>query len=173
MTKNLTGKAPALGRAWRRAITLLLLVAAIGHHAGAEQAGAQQAGGAPIPVELNKLEPLPAAGGAPAGCRIYIVVGNPDPDPIAQLRLDLILFGSDGVIARRVALDLGPLPPRKTAVRLFDLQGQPCDGIGRVLVNDVLGCQPGGHGDKEIPEAHPACLDRLQLSSRARAELTK
>ncbi len=105
---------------------------------------------APIPLELNKLEPLPVPaappGGAAAatgGCRAYMVVTNPDPEPISQLRLDLILFGKDGVILRRIALDLGPLAPRKTAVRLFDLQGQPCDGMGRILVNDVLACQKG------------------------------
>jgi hypothetical protein len=53
--------------------------------------------------------PLPAptatpgnAGEVVAGCRVYVVVTNPDPEPIAQLRLDLILFGADGVIARRV-----------------------------------------------------------------------
>lgn len=139
---------------------------------------------APIPVELNKLEPLPAPAAAPgaaaasSGCRAYIVVTNPDPEPIEQLRLDLILFGKDGVILRRIALDLGPLAPHKTAVRLFDLQGQPCDGIGRMLVNDVLACQvgqagAGQHGTAPAEEQRQACLDRLQVSSRASAELAK
>ncbi len=135
---------------------------------------------APIRIELNKLEPLPAPAAAPgavpapsAGCRVYIVIANPDPEPIAQFRLDLILFGADGVIARRVALDLAPLAPHKTAVRLFDLQGQPCDAISRVLVNDVLACQFDKHDEVPAEEARVACLDRLQLSSRAKAELSK
>jgi hypothetical protein len=134
---------------------------------------------APIPVELNKLEPLPAPAAtadgstAAAGCRAYIVVTNPDPEPIEQLRLDLILFGKDGVILRRIALDLGPLTPHKTAVRLFDLQGQPCDGIGRMLVNDVLACQTGQPGSTAAHQERQACLDRLQVSSRASAELAK
>ena len=60
-------------------------------------------------------------------------------------------------------------------MRLFDLPGLSCDDIGRVLVNDVLACQPGQHEDAPPPadQARQACLDRLQLSSRARAELTK
>ncbi len=135
---------------------------------------------APIPLELNKLEPLPAPATAPgggaaasAGCRAYMVVTNPDPEPIEQLRLDLILFGKDGVILRRIALDLGPLAPHKTAVRLFDLQGQPCDGIGRMLVNDVLACQTGQPGNAPAEQQRQACLDRLQVSSRAKAELSK
>lgn len=135
---------------------------------------------APIPVELNKLEPLPAPAAAPgngaapsASCRAYIVVTNPDPTPITQLRLDLMLFGKDGVILRRIALDLGPLAPHKTAVRLFDLQGQPCAQIGRVLVNDVLACQTGQHDNAPAEEQRQACLDRLQVSSRASADLVK
>ena len=58
---------------------------------------------------------------------------------------------------------------------LFDLPGLPCDGIGRVLVNDVPACQPGQYEGTPPPAdpARQACLDRLQLRSRARAELTK
>ncbi|HTW27116.1 MAG TPA: Tat pathway signal protein [Acetobacteraceae bacterium] len=137
---------------------------------------------APIPLELNKLEPLTEGGPA---CRVYFVVTNPDKTEISQLRLDLILFGTDGIIARRVALDLGPLPPGKTSVRLFDLQGQACSGIGRVLVNDVLACKTGGGGAAPASSAtasataeppggeREACLDRLSLSSRAKVPLSK
>jgi hypothetical protein len=119
-----------------------------------------------IPLELNKLEPL----SAPAnGCRFYLVTSNPDAEPVTEFRLDLIVFGTDGVIARRVAVNLAPLPARKTAVRPFDLPGVPCDGVGRVLVNDVLACRIGLRVD---PPPSP-CLERLQLSSHARAELAK
>lgn len=125
-----------------------------------------EAAAAPIPLELNKLEPLPGP-----GCRFYMVVNNPDADPIAQLRLDLMLFGTDGVIAKRIALDLGPLAAKKTSVRLFDLPDAGCDSIGKVLVSDVLACQTG----KGTPADQPtqACLDRLAVSARGKVELTK
>jgi hypothetical protein len=145
-----------------------------------QDAIAQTKPGPQIPVELNKLEPLPAPAAAPGaadapsqGCRVYIVVSNPDPEPITQLRLDLMLFGTDGVVARRLAVDLAPLAPHKTAVRLFDAPGQPCEGIGRVLVNDVLTCQLDQHDDAPADQRRQSCLDRLQLSSRAKAELNK
>ena len=156
------------GRGWPAAGALMLAALTIAPSALAQSPP-------PVSIELNKLEPLaaPGAGASAAGCRVYIVVTNPDPALIEQLRLDLILFGTDGVIARRVALDLAPLAPHKTAVRLFDLQGQPCDGIGHVLVNDVLGCQFAKHDDKPADEPSQTCIDRLRLSSRARAELTK
>jgi hypothetical protein len=168
--------APHASRALRwAAATLLWLATGNGH-----DARAQTTPSVPISIELNKLEPIPAPTATPgngaevvAGCRLYIVVTNPDAEPITQLRLDLILFGADGVIARRVAFDLAPLTPHKTAVRLFDLPGQPCDGISRVLINEVLGCQFGKHEDASAGDLRPVCMDRLKLSSRAKAKLIK
>ncbi len=126
--------------------------------------------GEPLPLELNKLEPI--QGG---GCRVYLVASNPDAREIDPLRIDLVVFGTDEVISRRLAIDLGPLPPHKTAVRLFDLAGQSCEGIGHMLVNDVLACGPARDAatpvDSVVPRA--ACLDRLAPSSRTRAKLTK
>lgn len=144
--------------------------------AAAEPAGAPAGAPAstpakdPLPLELNKLEPI--AGGS---CRVYLVATNPDPREIDPLRIDLVVFGKDNVISRRLAIDLGPLAPHKTAVRLFDLAGQSCDQIGHMLINDVLACGPARDAatpvDSVVPRA--ACLDRLAPSSRAHATLTK
>ncbi len=129
--------------------------------------GAHAQAPAPIPLELNKLEPI-APG---AGCRVYMVVSNPDADPITQLRLDLMLFGTDGVISKRIALDLAPLAAKKTAVRLFDLADAACDSIGKILVSDVLACQGG---KAPAADQNPqVCLDRLQVTARGKVELTK
>jgi hypothetical protein len=125
---------------------------------------------APILLQLNKLEPLPEDG---PGCRVFFVVRNLNAEPIRQLRLDLVLFGTDGVIARRLALDLAPLAAHKTSVRLFDLKGLPCDEIGRVLINDVLACQDGTTSSTPSDQQRQGCLDRLSVSSLAKAPLTK
>jgi hypothetical protein len=106
-----------------------------------------------ITVELNRLE---TQGN---GCRVWMLLRNPGAEAVDPLRLDLLMFGKDGVIARRLALDVGPLPEQKTMARIFDLAGQPCDGIGSVLLNDVLACGP-------TPETRAACLPRLALASR-------
>ncbi|WP_237181115.1 Tat pathway signal protein [Roseomonas haemaphysalidis] len=108
----------------------------------------------PIGIELNRLE---AQG---ANCRVWMVARNPAADAVDPLRLDLILFGKDGIIVRRLALDIGPLPARKTQARIFDLAGQNCDGLGSILLNDVLACGP-------TAETKAACLPRLALTSRA------
>ena len=162
---------PSQSRPVRFTATLALLAVL---WTGISVAGSARAA-APIPLQLNKLEAL-AEGGT--GCRAYFVVSNPDTTPIQQLRLDLVVFGTDGVIARRVALDFGPLSAGKTAVRPFDLPDLACDSIGHVLANDVLSCQVGGQasgsqGTAPADQERQGCLERLTVSSRAKAELTK
>ncbi len=104
----------------------------------------------PVSVELNRLE------ARNEGCRVWIRVANPGA-AVDPLRLDLVIFGKDSVVNRRLALDLGPLPADKTMVRIFDLAGTACDGVGTILLNDVLACGP---------ETPAACLSRLAVSSR-------
>lgn len=56
--------------------------------------------------------------------------------------------------------EAGP-PPwwESTQARIFDVAGQGCDGIGAVLLNDLLACGP-------TPQMRNACLARLALNSR-------
>jgi hypothetical protein len=124
---------------------------------------------APLDVDLNKLESLSQDG---PGCRLYFLISNPDPNLIRQLRLELFVLGSDGVIARRVAVELGPLRAKKTAVRAFDLQGLACDNVSRILVNSVLACDTNG-GMPNADQQREACLDRLLISSHAKAAFAK
>ncbi|MCQ4158817.1 Tat pathway signal protein [Roseomonas sp. GC11] len=114
---------------------------------------AQKPAEARIGLELNRLEPRPE------GCRVWILLRNPGEEALDPLRLDLLVFGKEGVIARRMALDVGPLPAQKTMARIFDLAGQPCEGVGALLLNDLLACGP-------TPEGRAACLPRLALASR-------
>jgi hypothetical protein len=105
-------------------------------------------------VELNRLED---AGG---GCRLTLVVSNPGSQRFEQLKLDLVLFDTDGVVARRLAVETGPVRANKTVVRLFEAADLPCAGIGRLLLNDVVACS-GADGPVD------GCLDRLATASRA------
>jgi len=113
----------------------------------------------PLPVELNRLEQVSAPAEA---CRVWMVLANDAAGaaPIGSLRLDLVAFARDGQIARRVAVELGPVGAGRTGVRIFDLPGLACDGLSRLLVNDVLACRIGG-------QDAPDCADRLRATSRA------
>lgn len=115
-------------------------------------AGARAEDEPPIRLELNRLEPRETN-----TCRVWFVVENGRKAEIDPLRLDLVLFGRDGVVVRRLAVDVGPVPAARKVVRLFDLAGQTCDQLGEVLLNDLLQCGSGDGRD---------CLDHIALTSR-------
>ncbi len=121
----------------------------------------QAADDASVTVELNKLELQPTK-----ACRAYLVVDNASDATYQTLKLDLFVFRTDGVIDRRMLIDLAPVRPVKKAVKLFDLDGLACDGIGSLLVNGVTECR-----DAAGPVVD--CLARLRLTSRAAATLSK
>lgn len=114
----------------------------------------------PISVELNKLETIET------GCRIYVVVNNETEDDFDTLKLDLVLFRQDGIVDQRFFVDLAPLRKQKRIVKLFELGKVQCDDIGQFLVNDVVECRSG-------TTAVEGCLEKLSVSSRASAKLSK
>ena len=106
-------------------------------------------------LELNRLEPLAGA------CGMHLVLENATPAVHADLQLDLVVFGPDGVVARRVTLDASPVRAHKTSVFAFDVGDLACSAFGRVLLNDITGC---GVAD---------CVTPMAVSSRSGVELVK
>lgn len=102
----------------------------------------------------------------PRGCRLSLVFRNGTEGLLDTFKIDLVMFGQDDVIARRLIVDASPLRPQKTTVKLFDVGDLPCGGIATVLVNDLPGCTLDGDGRAE-------CLDRLKVRSKAPAALVK
>jgi hypothetical protein len=103
-----------------------------------------------IRVELNSSESVQGR------CRMSFVIENKGEAAIDSLKLDFAVFGTNGVVQRRLVAELGPLRRAKTVVKAFEIEGD-CASIGSLLVNDVTACAPGDAG---------ACLDRLVLASR-------
>ncbi len=106
-----------------------------------------------ILVELNSIE------SADNRCRLNFVIENKSDVAIESMKLDLVAFGTDGGILRRLITEMGPVRAAKTMVRAFAIDAD-CRQIGSILVNDVTACAPGEPG---------ACLDGLGLSSRLKA----
>lgn len=117
-------------------------------------------GGIGLAVELNKLE---AQG---ESCRAVFVVNNTTDKGYTAYKLDLVVFRPDGVIGRRVVVDLAPVRPEKRTVKQFDIDKMPCDEVGSLLVNDVVECGSGA-------SAADSCLTDLKVSSRAKVDFTK
>jgi hypothetical protein len=106
-----------------------------------------------VVIELNSAE------SADSRCRLNFVVENKSRVAIESMKLDLVVFGTDGGILRRLVTDMGPVRAIKTVVRVFVFDDE-CRQMAAILVNDVAACTPGEPG---------ACLDGLSLSSRVKA----
>lgn len=139
--------------------TLVIGIAAL---ASAGLAAAQDRKDAPtgLSLELNKLEDRDGS------CRAYLVFDNRTNDGFDSFKLDLVLFGTDGIIIRRMAVEAAPLRPEKKAVKLFDIAGTACAAIGGVLVNDVMTCHGGQREQSD-------CINQLTVASRVSATLMK
>ena len=105
-----------------------------------------------VRIELNSVE------NADNRCRLNFVIENKSRVAIESMKLDLVAFGGDGAILRRLLTEMGPVRAAKTFVRTFVIDDE-CGQLGAILVNDVTACTPGEPG---------ACLDGLVLSSRVK-----
>ena len=114
---------------------LTLLLPFSGTALAQDKASAQS----PLRIELNKVE---AAG-----------------ESWKSLKLDLFALDTEGVAAKRLAVEVGPLPSRKTLIKLFDFPGLNCSRFGRVLLNDVLTCE-GTTASRED------CLSAIETASK-------
>lgn len=117
-------------------------------------------GPAKIGVELNRLEDQSGS------CRAYLVVTNPGTTEFSGFALDLVIFDRGGTIMRRLAVDIAPVRPAKTSVKVFDIPETQCSAIGSILVNDVIHCRDA-NGDVA------GCVDRLSTSSKLAVSLMK
>ncbi|WP_417244034.1 hypothetical protein [Celeribacter sp.] len=119
---------------------------------------AQDAPAPPAPTPTLTID-LNAAEQTDTGCLVTFVADNKRPAGIAALVLETVLFDTSGQVTQMTMLDFATLPAHSTRVRQFNIAGQPCDGIGRVLFNGVQTCDGG--------DATPAqCAAALAVSTR-------
>ena len=113
-----------------------------------------------VRIELNKLETMGEA------CRAYLLLENKSAISFESLKLDLVLFDGEGIVAKRLAVEGAPLPSDKTSLKVFDITGLPCDGIGRILLNKLTACsdETGKRDD---------CLGMVATSARGTVPFIK
>ncbi len=113
-----------------------------------------------LEVQLNKLEAKDAA------CRAFFVVNNKTATAYDTLKLDLVLFQTDGVIGKRLLVNLAPLKPEKRVIKQFDFSDMACDQVGSILVNDVPECAAASAPVTD-------CISSMTLTSLSQVPLTK
>lgn len=140
---------------WFSVLTAMTLAVAwtAGATAGAQDAAQDAAGGKQFTLELNSARD---AGG---GCRVSFVAFNGTGVALDKTSYEVVVFDGEGLVAQFLILEFGRLPDNKTKVVQFDLAGQPCGSISRLLINDVAECVSGG-------EASTVCLDALKTEAR-------
>jgi len=110
-------------------------------------------------IQLNRLQQKDN------DCVAYLVVENPTGMTYTSLKMDLVLFQTNGVIERRLSLDLSPVLPSKTRVSLYQFADLNCDSLGKVLVNEITECQ--------AETALPDCINQFHFDSLAGIPLFK
>ncbi len=111
-----------------------------------------------ISLELNTLQ------ASETGCLLTFVAANGLGTSIEQASYEVVLFNADGLVERMTVLDFQDLPTGRTRVRQFNLPQTQCDGISRVLINDVATCTGEGLSEE-------TCIDRLSVASQSDVEL--
>jgi hypothetical protein len=145
-----TGTPLSFGR--RIAAGIALATVAAGAAAFAQEATSTPS----VKIELNRLE------SSSDNCRAYFLIDNHQGQGWRSLKLDLFALDADGIAAKRLAVEVGPIPEKKTLIKLFDFTGLSCPRLGRVLLNDVMACE-GAAPSRE------ACLSAIETTSRVAA----
>jgi len=107
-------------------------------------------------VELNTAESLDSA------CRLSFMITNEHPEAIDAAVFETVLFNADGSVNQLTLFDFGALPSNRPRIRQFDVPGQGCDGLGRLLINGAVTCEAG---DANL------CVDTLELRTRTEIEV--
>lgn len=120
-------------------------------------AAAQETEDRRITIELNDAADVSGA------CRLVFVAVNGTGVILEKASFDVVTFDGTGKVGQSLTFQFGKLPVGKTRVVQFDLPGQSCSGISRLLVNDVSECAVDG-------KASELCLDALTTSTRTGIE---
>jgi hypothetical protein len=115
-----------------------------------------QAQDASVAIELNRLQDVDGA------CRISLVFTNGLSETVDALSIETVLFNKDGAVERFLVLKSNPLPKGKVRVQQFDAKGLGCDGVGKILLNDVKECEIKGVAPDD-------CIGVINPSSRTDA----
>ncbi len=141
-------------------LAAFLFAASFGSTSHAQDTTSPASSAPEIKIELNKLESSENA------CRAYLLLENRSHLSFESLKLDLVLFDAEGVVAKRLAVEAAPLPKDKTSLKVFNISKLPCNGIGRVLLNKLTSCS-------DTQRARDDCLAMVSTSARGAVSFIK
>ncbi len=107
-------------------------------------------------LELNSAAETEAG-----DCRLTYVAANRSDLAFDRTAFQVGIFDAEGAVTRLLVLEFGDLIAGKTKILQFDLKGQACGSISRIIVNETAACTLAGDaGESEF------CATELVASSR-------
>lgn len=141
-------------------IHLFRKLVVLGVIAACSSAAAQDNAATKFALELN------AAKNTEAGsCRLVYVASNETGTALERTAFEVAIFDAEGIVDRVLVLEFGALVAGKTRVLQFDLPEMACDGIGRIVVNDVAACTTAQDGNES-----GVCMQSLEATTRTSFE---
>lgn len=107
-----------------------------------------------LSIELNSTANLDEG-----GCRIVYVAVNGTGRLLDKASFEVVIFDTQGTVGQWLVFPFGRLLAGKTKVVPFELAGENCAGISRLLVNDISECVAEG-------EESTICIDALKTTTR-------
>lgn len=111
-----------------------------------------------LQIELNTIQDVEGA------CRLTFVAQNLTDTAIETASFETVVFDASGKVVTFTLYNFRELPIDLPRVRQFDVRGEACSNIGRVLINGLNSCVIGG-SESEF------CLKAMNLNSRTDVEL--
>lgn len=105
-------------------------------------------------LELNNARDVESS------CRLTYVATNNTGSELEETSYEVAVFDAQGGVSRLLILEFGRLQKGKTKVVQFDLSGESCANISRLLVNNVDKCVTSDG-------TQPDCMGGLVTSSRS------
>lgn len=113
-------------------IKTLLTTAAVAGMTLAAPAFAQDAGN--VLLQLNTVQDTGES------CRVTYVAQNGTNSDLKQLSYEMAVFNERGAVSKLLIMEFGALDSGKTRVSQFDLDGESCGNISKILVNNQIDC---------------------------------
>lgn len=115
-----------------KTLSTLALVAA----SASTPAFAQEAGD--LTVELNTVAQTEGA------CRLTYVANNQTGEDLVNASYEVAVFNERGAVSKMLILEFGAITDGSMRVVQFDIDGQMCDDISKILVNNQVDCATDG-----------------------------
>lgn len=121
----------------------------------------QEAGAGQLVLQLNNAKTLPAAtaDGAPT-CQLIFAMKNGTGTDTPKSTFNMAIIDRNGQATGLVGFEFKPLRNGETKFQQFGLQGQSCEDLSGVLVNEIVEC--GGDG----AATNPVCSADISQSSK-------